>query len=161
MLTSPLTLLAIAGVTLVPGEREYTIGRLSSLRTWNDVSHISLLKDAGKIFSTSIHMRIRNCRIPLTHSLFHLIPSHHQTHSHVSLQEQQKIYQHWCQNTGLHTHTYTHSQIIMKIKTYTIKSLPCYFYCIFFPTISPEWAHEGVWMHLKGLIWKNEDSYFC
>jgi len=39
MLTSPLTSLAMAGVTLVPGDIEYTKGRLILLRTWHDMSY--------------------------------------------------------------------------------------------------------------------------
>lgn len=39
LLTSPLASLATAGVTVFPGDREYTMGLLSLRRTWHNMSH--------------------------------------------------------------------------------------------------------------------------
>lgn len=83
MLTSPLTSLAMAGVTPVPGDTEYTIGRSSSLRICM-ADHVASFPINLCQIITDLIANMKS--IPLIHGLFHLSPSHHQTHNHVSLQ---------------------------------------------------------------------------
>lgn len=60
ILTSPLTSLAMAGVTLVPGDKEYTMGRPSSRRTYNDMSYDKFANESvHNITNVSVRMRMR------------------------------------------------------------------------------------------------------
>jgi hypothetical protein len=51
MLTTPLTSLAKADVTLVPGDKEYTKGRLIWLRTWHYMSFDKCANNHSEISS--------------------------------------------------------------------------------------------------------------
>ena len=90
MLTSPFTSLAIAGVTLVPGEREYIIGRSSSFRTCARALCISVLHCEYITWISLMLTEERHCSVPLKQQLSHLDQSHHQIHNHVSLKKKKK-----------------------------------------------------------------------
>jgi hypothetical protein len=61
MLTSPLTSLAKADVALVPGDIEYTKGRLTWLRTWHDMSFDKFANNHSEnIEISSLYTRTRS-----------------------------------------------------------------------------------------------------
>lgn len=91
MLTSPFTCLAIAGVTMVPGEMEYTIGRPPSFKVYAREQCKSVLHFSIYIIWISIMLtEERHYSVPLKQLLSHLCRGHHQIHNHVSLKKKKK-----------------------------------------------------------------------
>ena len=59
MLTNPLISFAMVGVALVPGDKEYRMGRLSFCRTWTSDLHISSSSLFGKDWSIKfMHQKV-------------------------------------------------------------------------------------------------------